>query len=300
MARDFNDSYLFTVVVREGSFSGAARMLGLPSSSVSRRLSRLEERVGVRLLQRTTRRSALTDAGRAYFDRVAPALDEICAADSALGDTGGIPRGSVRATVPEDLRGMGGLWASFAAANPEVDLHVSVTNRYVDLVGEGYDVALRAGKPEQGDLVARKVASYVVCLVASPSYLRSAPSVQSRADLGGHAVIFVHVKAAESRWTRPTRKLLGMPVRARLVVEDLTSVREAALSGVGIAALPEHEVRADLESGALREIAGGSMRLEAPLYVVTPGGVWRPRAVQVFVEHLVKQLPGALSARRAR
>src|SRR5262245_43991131 len=144
---DLNDIVVFTKVVETRSFTGAADQLGLPKSTVSRKLAQLEERLGVRLVQRTTRKLALTDIGEAYYERCARSVADIAAAEQLVTDMQATPRGRLRVTAPIDLstRYLGGIIAEFIAANPEVNVEVEATDRIVDLIEEGFDLGIRFG-----------------------------------------------------------------------------------------------------------------------------------------------------------
>jgi DNA-binding transcriptional LysR family regulator len=176
---DLNHVAVFAEVVRAGSFTAAAASLGLPKSSVSRTVARLEDDLGVRLLHRTTRALGLTDAGRVYYERVQRALGALSeAASDAAGDTLE-PRGLVRMTAPPDMGAMElvGMLARFRSDHPEITVEVALSGRFVDLVEEGFDLAIRGGRLDDSTLVARKIGTTDFALYAAPGYLarRGAP-----------------------------------------------------------------------------------------------------------------------------
>ena len=173
--QDLNDLYYFAQVVDHGGFAPAGRALGMPKSKLSRRIALLEERLGVRLIQRSTRRFAVTEIGQNYYAHCKAMLVEAQAAQEAIEQTRAEPCGIVRLTCPVallDVR-VGEMLAAFMAAHPRVDLHLEATNRRVDVVGEGVDVAIRVRPPplEDSDLVMRVLGDRGQCLVASPSLL---------------------------------------------------------------------------------------------------------------------------------
>src|SRR5215207_9669134 len=171
---DLNLVTAFVRVVEQQSFTGAAKALNLPKSSVSRRVTELEEELGVQLLHRTTRKLALTEAGRSYYEQAERALTELnAAAESASGmDTEA--RGIVRVTAPVDIgvMGLADVIAEFLREYPDIHVELSVSSRVVDLVDEGFDIGVRAGKSRDASLVARRVGNAALCLYASPEYLQ--------------------------------------------------------------------------------------------------------------------------------
>src|SRR5437899_844398 len=153
---DLNDIVVFTKVVETKSFTGAADALGLPKSTVSRKLAQLEERLGVRLVQRTTRKLALTDVGEAYYQRCSRIVADVAAAEQLVTDMQATPRGRLRLTASVDLstRYLGAIVAEFIAAHPEITIELEATDRIVDLIEEGFDVAVRFGELPEPTLIA--------------------------------------------------------------------------------------------------------------------------------------------------
>src|SRR5689334_9657853 len=175
---DLNDIVVFTKVVETKSFTGAADALGLPKSTVSRKLAQLEERLGVRLVQRTTRKLALTDIGEAYYERASRIVADIAAAEQVVTDMQSTPRGRLKITAPIDLstKYLGGIIAEFVATHPDVNVELDATDRIVDLIEEGFDVAVRFGPLPESTLIARKLAPVAGVLCASPAYLARRPA----------------------------------------------------------------------------------------------------------------------------
>jgi len=169
---DYNHVAVFVQVVKAGGFSAAARALGLPKSSVSRTVSLLEQNLKVRLLQRTTRKVAPTDAGAAFYEAVKGSVSAIDEADLLVREHGGAPRGLVRVTVAPGLAELPQLLTDFSRKFPGVQVELSVSSRFVDLIGEGFDLAIRAGKLDDSSLVARRIGSADLAVLAAPSYLR--------------------------------------------------------------------------------------------------------------------------------
>ncbi len=232
---------VFVEVVRQGSFTAAAAQLGLPKSTVSRRVSRLERELGAELLSRTTRTLHLTEAGADLYERAAPALDRLEDATRALSDRQRTPRGTLRLTAPVDIGHelVASVVASFVARYPAVHVDVVLTNRIVDLVRESFDVALRAGRvSDSAALVARRVGQTELGLFASADYLaRGTP--ERPEDLAAHDCVLFRAQGGAARW-----KLVGpegeiaVDVRGPINADDFTFVRASVRAGAGIAFIP--------------------------------------------------------------
>src|SRR6478735_7906910 len=186
---DLNEIAVFTTVVRTGSFTAAAKELGMPKSTVSRKVSDLEERLDARLLQRTTRKLSLTDAGRTYYDYGVRIVNEIEAAESAVGSLQDKPRGLLRVSVGPNSQWLADIVADFMKRNPEVQMEVLSTGRNVDLVEERFDVAIRAGALADSSLVARKLGHVTWFLVATPGYLKKNRRPRTPEDLAEHGCL---------------------------------------------------------------------------------------------------------------
>ena len=216
---DLNQIGTFVRVVDSGTFTAAAAALGLPKSSVSRGVAALEEALGVRLLQRTTRKLSLTDAGRHYYQQVRASLSGLDQANSAVADLGGAPRGTVRLTAPPDFgEGMfPEVIAHFVRRYPGIQLDVVLTQRRVNLIDEGFDLALRAGKLEDSSLVARKIAGSELGLYAAPSYLERRGSPKRLAELTKPRLRPAPQRARHSSLAphRPARPRAGLRLRHR-------------------------------------------------------------------------------------
>jgi DNA-binding transcriptional LysR family regulator len=258
--QDLNDLSLFARVVAHGGFAAAGRALGMPRSRLSRRIGLLEERLGVRLIQRSTRRFAVTEIGREYHRHCLAVLVEAEAAQEAIDRARSAPRGLVRLSCPVALLHfqVAGMLARFMAANPLVQLQVESTNRPVDVIREGFDLAIRVRFPpiEETDLVMRSLAESTQRLVASPKLLetRSGPLVP--ADLRGLPSLDWGAPQYEHDWCLdgPDGATALIRHEPRLVTDDMTALRLAALHGVGVVQLPTMMVRADLTEGSLVDV----------------------------------------------
>ncbi|SEB09031.1 LysR substrate-binding domain-containing protein, partial [Rubrimonas cliftonensis] len=253
--QDLNDLAYFARVVEHGGFAPAARALGVPKSKLSRRVAALEERLGVRLIQRTSRRFSVTEIGREFHAHCVAMLVEADAAAAAIEQARSEPRGAVRVSCPVALTNFqfGALFARFLMAYPAVTLHIESTNRRVDVTAEGFDVAIRVRFPPlpPSDLVMRRLDESVQRLVAAPAL--AAASVASPADLAGLPGLDLGPPRGIGEWRldHADGRSAVVPFRPRLVTDDMAALREAAVAGVGVAQLPTMMIWRDLQSGAL-------------------------------------------------
>lgn len=279
-----SDMAVFVEVAQAKGVSEGARRLGLPKSTVSRRLGVLEKRLGVQLLVRSTRSVSLTDVGESYLRRCLRILADAEDADAEARQEGASPKGRLRVTTPVYQGGAGieHMMTSFLEKHPEVDLEVMVTNRYVDLVEEGFDVALRAGQLQDSALHARQLSKTFNIVVASPAYLAAHGTPKTAQDLESHLCV---LREGVQTWRAPTGE--SARVRGRLVVNDMHMLRSAAVAGLGLALLPEMMIAEDLREGRLVQVLAESMRWEVGLYLVYPPGRLLSAKVRVFLDHAV-------------
>jgi DNA-binding transcriptional LysR family regulator len=294
---DLNLVTAFVRVVEQQSFTSAAKALGLPKSSVSRRVTELEEELGVQLLHRTTRKLALTEAGRSYFEQAERALTELqAAAESATGmDTEA--RGIVRVTAPVDIgvMGLADVVTEFVREYPDIHVDLSLSSKVVDLVEEGFDIGIRAGKSHDSSLVARRLGNAGLGLYASPGYLKARGKPETLADLAEHDCVLFRGKHGKALWRLqgPEGEVSSVEVRGRVNVDDMLFVRQAVGVGLGIGLLPTIVIATCNRVGALDPVErilpefsmGG-----AEVAVVTPSGPKRPRRVTLLRDFLVQRL----------
>ena len=285
--RDLNDVTFFVQVVQSGSFTRAAGVLGYPTSTVSRRVARLERALGTLLLQRTTRKLSLTDAGQLYFDRSVQVLSELDQVERTLAHAQTSPSGRVRFAAPLEHEGSMRLVTAFLDAYPEIRVDLDLTSRQVNLVEEGYDVAIQAGDLPQSSLTARKLMDSPFRLVASPTYIaaRGEP-VDVRALREHDCVVFGHSSSGATWLLGSAKDPVRVPVRGRFAVNNLQAARAAALAGLGIALLPTIVCGEDVKSGRLRVVLQEAVPPAVPIWLVYAGGRLLTPAVQAFVEFL--------------
>ncbi len=260
--KDLNDLYYYVQVVDHGGFAPAGRALGIPKSKLSRRIALLEERLGARLIQRSTRRFTVTEAGQTYYGHCKAMLVEAEAADEAIARTHAEPRGVVRMTCPVALLDarIADMLAAFLVRYPRVEVHLEETNRRVDVVGEGIDVAIRVRPPpiESSDLVMRVLAERGQCLVACPGLLpNGVPRVP--ADLASLPSMDLGLPQHEHVWTLigPDGAQAAIRHQPRLITRGMLALRAAAIAGVGVVQLPSMMVRDQIERGDLVHVIPG-------------------------------------------
>lgn len=255
--RDLNDLYYFVQVVEHGGFAPAGRALNLPKSKLSRRIALLEARLGMRLIHRSTRRFTVTDVGQTYYAHCRAMLVEADAADEAIALLHEEPRGIVRVSCPVVLLDslVGTMIAAFMVACPRVEIHLEATNRRVDVVGEGIDVAIRVRPPplEDSDLALRVLAERGQCLVASPALLRELGTPAVPADLTRLPSLDHGVPQAAHVWRLrgPDGAQAEIHHQPRLVTGGMLALRAAAVAGVGVVQLPTMMVRDEVARGDL-------------------------------------------------
>ena len=284
----------FVTVAESGSFAAAAKALGRDASVLSRRVSGLERRLGVRLLSRTTRRVALTEAGAIYFRRVQDLLDELGDANREASDFAATPRGLVRVSLPVTF---GRLWIApllpaFLAQHPQIRLDLRLSDRFVDVVADGFDVAIRgsAGAPRDRSLVPRRIAGYRTLLVAAPAYLSAHGTPETPDDLARHACLGFSGYSAWPDWplTKEGRRHTVRPACA-LVADHSEVPLAAAIAGAGITFTADWLAGPALREGRLVEVLPGWSGPETGgVYAVLPPGRLVPAKTRLFVEAIAR------------
>lgn len=293
---DLDDIAAFIAVAETNSFAAAGLRLAKDPTVISRRLQALEARLGVRLAERTTRQLALTEAGRAYLARVKPILLELEAADrEATGYADGEPRGHLRISLPGNF---GKLWLGplivmFLQQYPRVTLDIEVTNRFVDLIGERYDLAVRLGELPDSRLIARKITDRKRLICASPAYLEKSPALASPQDILNHGCLVSTGRSDPYRWTfkKPTGGTMAISVHAVLASDDAEMLVEACVRGLGLLYTSDWYVGRELAAGHLVEVLP-SWPLNDPggVYIVTPALAGMPSKTRAFSDWLAQHL----------
>lgn len=288
---DLNQHLVFVRVIQAGSLSEAARRLNMPKSTVSRKISDLEERVGERLIQRTTRKLSLTDAGRVLFERVSSAMSDIEEAEGAVVGMHSAPRGVLRVAAAASASSLAPIIAEYLVRYPDVAVEMACSDRNVDLVEERFDIAIRAGALVDSTLVARKLGLVKSMLVASPEYRKRHGVPKTPAELASHACVVFGGGAAPNVWLLESGgKRVEARVRPRLTVNDMEIVREAALAGVGIAWLPQLFCTEDLRKKRLLHVLADWHTVEIPVHALYPTRRHLSPKVVAFVNLLAERI----------
>ena len=287
---NLNETAAFVAVVTQGSFTGAAKSLGLPKSTVSRQIKRLEERLGVQLLHRTTRRHHLTEAGTTYFERCRPALERVSEAESLLEELSSEPRGVLRVASPS---GDGRMWrwldlTGFLRRYPEVELEIFAGQRSVDMIAEGIDVALRGGALKDSTTVARSLMESALFFAASPTYLQQHGTPHTLADLAGHRQLVFRPgpKVMSTAFAGPNGTEHWTP-RPTVAANDFSVLIDLAAQGQGIATCELAQTYDLLQSGDLVPVLPDYAATGSGFWVVRPAGKLVAPKTRVFIDHVV-------------
>ena len=290
---DLNDFYYFVQVVDHAGFAPAARALGLQKSLLSRRVALLEASLGVRLLQRSSRRFAVTEIGHEFYERCVAMLVEARSAEQVVAENQAAPRGIVRLSCPSGLLSFqfGPMFARFMTANPAVILHLDSTNRRVDVIAEGFDVAIRVRFPplEESELVMRRLDESTQCLVAhaglaahgvsTPAALSEFPSVGPGPPHRDHAWELQHTDG----------RTASVPYKPRLVTDDMAVLRDAALHGLGVAQLPTILVEEDCREGRLVQVLPSWRPRSGIIHAVFPSRRGLLPSVRALLDFLAEE-----------
>lgn len=288
---DLNQTRCFVEVVRAGGFAAAARRLDCPKSTISARIQALEARLGAPLLERTTRRVALTPEGAAYFESVASAVDALVDAEAASSAEEGVLAGKIRFTAPLDYprEALTGALASFSGLHPKVRFELVMTDRRVDLVAEHFDLALRSGDPAGAGPGARAIGDFQLGLYASPNYLAKRGRPGGTIDLDTHdLLLFAPVAGLPAHADALLQAADG--AEPRIVSDNFGMLRALALSGAGIAVLPDAYVEAEIAAGELERVIESWAGEPAGLYLQFPTRREPTPRVRAFGDHLARWL----------
>lgn len=274
---------VFVRVVQAGSFAAAARLLGMPTTTVSARIARLEERLGVTLIQRSTRRMHVTEAGEAYFAHCVAALDALEAGESQLAATGNEPSGLLRVTAPSDIAStvLPPLCERFLARYPKADIELVVTNRQVDLIGEGVDLAVRAGPMRDSTMLSRKFVAGTLGLWASAHYLEAHGTPTTAEEFAEHEFIGFSRMPESFKLIAGDRELT-LPSRTRIRADDMQTIRVFVLRGAGIGLLPDFST-ATPDTPVVRVLPEFSTELQS-VHFVYPAQRFLTVNVRAFME----------------
>ena len=292
----FENMNTFVRVVEAGSISGAADRLSVAKSAVSRRLKELESHLGVELFHRTTRRMNLTDTGRAFYHQCIRILDDVLEAELSTSQAHGHLKGSLKVALPSSfgLMHMGPAINEFQKQHPQIEFDLDFNDREVDLLQEGFDLAIRIANLPDSSLIARKFAPIRFVICASPDYLERMGTPHSPTDLIDHQCFAYSLVRDYENWLLTDKK--GQPLKTRiqpyLKASSGEFLRDAAVDGAGIALLPSFIVYREIETGTLVPILGNHTQASMNAYAIYPQTRHLSQRVRAFVDFLVTRYQG--------
>jgi DNA-binding transcriptional LysR family regulator len=289
---DFNEAAVFVRVVQAGSFSAAAKHLGLPTSTVSTRVSRLEKRLGITLLQRTTRKLNLTEAGTAYYHHASLGLGYMLEAEAAIDEALQQPKGKLKVTAPADLGDalMGGMIVNIQREYPALEIELLFTDRFIDLVAEGVDVAIRAGELRDSTLMAKSLGTIRWALFATKSYLKQAAMLKEPHDLHAHQCLQFTPMGRDTWILRSGEKVVTVPLSGRTLANSIGVVRAMALNEQGVALLPTFICKPEVDHGDLVRVLPEWHGRADPVHLVYPRQRFMAPKLRAFLDHAQMEL----------
>lgn len=283
----------FATVVDQGGFTDAARKMGISKSAVSKHVSALETRLGARLLNRTTRRVSPTDIGLAYYDRARRVLNDAGEADNLVASMQSAPSGILRLAVPTDFGAthLSPILGEFLNRYPDVSVNMVLKNRYVELISEGFDLAIRMGEMDDSSLRARKICEATQRLIAAPSYLEQHGRPDRIDELNDHRLLYYSHNAASSVWkiTATSGEVRQVRSSSWFSVNDGQSLLNAAINGLGIAYLPSFLYATAMKNGQIEDVMPDLPRDVQSLYAVYPSGRYTQPKVRALIDFLVEK-----------
>lgn len=283
---------VFRMVVEQGSFTNAGKALLLSPAAVSKNIGELERHVRARLLNRTTRRMSLTEAGTIYYQQVRRILDDIADADRSLGALQTAPSGLLRVTAPVSLTllTLSPMIPAFLARHPELSLDLNLDDRRVDIVKEGYDVAIRGSdRLEESSLVARRLLTLDHVICASPDYFRRRGQPQRPEDLRRHDCVQFTLSGHADDWEfRRGAEVVRVPVDGRYKVGSGLAVRDALHAGFGLSLVPRRYVVDDMAHGTLATALDDWSKVETSIYAVYPSRRYLVPKVRAFIDFIAE------------
>lgn len=283
---DFNETAVFVKVVQAGSFSAAGRQLGLPTSTISTRVSRLEARLGTTLLQRTTRRLSLTEAGTVYYQHASLGLGYMLEAEAAIDEARQQPQGKLKITAPADLGDslLAGLLEQAQHEFPALELELLLTDRYIDLVADGVDIAIRTGELRDSSLIAKSLGTIRWALFANQDYLKLAEHLETPQDLHSHRCVQFTPLGRDAWNLTSGENTLSIPMPGRTMANNIGVVKAMAESAQGVALLPTFICKQSIVSGKLIRVLTDWQGKADPVHLVYPKQRFMPPKLRAFIE----------------
>lgn len=283
----------FAMVVDQGGFTDAARKMGISKSAVSKHVSALEARLGARLLNRTTRRVSPTEIGLVYYDRARRVLNDAGEADSLVTAMQSAPSGVLRMSVATDFGTalLTPVLDAFLREYPDISVNMVLKNRYVELISEGFDMAIRLGEMEDSSLRARKITEATQRLVAAPAYIEQHGRPARIDDLADHRLLHYSNQASSNLWriAAPSGEVRQVRGSGWLTVNDGKSLLDAAIKGLGIAYLPSYLYHGAMTQGLVEDVIPDLPQTTMGVYAVYPPGRFTQPKVRAFIDFLVER-----------
>lgn len=289
----FSSMRMYVAVVDGGSFASAADKLDISRAMVSKQIQKLEEHLGTRLLNRTTRRLSLTETGREFYERSTQIITDVEEAEQVAGQMNRTPQGVLRVTIPLSYgqHQLAAIIGDYTQAYPKVQLDISLSDRKVDLIEDGFDLAVRIGTMPQSDLIARKIGGVRSIVCASPAYIARHGAPQAPAELSSHACLGYTLTGSGADWRFDTPDgPLVVPISGPIRADNGDIIRLAALSGAGILFQPHFIVGDDLAAGRLVQLLPEWQSAELGVYAVYPSRKHLSAKVRTFVDFLAAAL----------
>jgi len=288
------DIAVFTQVVDSGSFTAAAERLSLSKSVVSKYVTRLEDRLGARLLNRTTRRLSLTEVGRVFYERSLRGLQEIEEAEAEVSRLQGKPRGTLRLNTPMSfgILHIAPALPDFLRRYPEISVDMNLDDRQVDVIEEGFDLSIRISELPDSALIARRLAPCRHAVVASPEYLEQNGIPTTPDDLRHHNIISYRYQESAREWhfRDSDKKTISVPISGTVQMNNSLALREALLGGIGMTRTPTFVVGQDIQSGRLKQVFTNYETLEVSIYLVYPQRRHLSPKVRAFIEYFAERI----------
>ena len=279
---------VFTLVVESGSFSAASERLDISRAAASKYVSQLEAQLGVRLLNRTTRHVSATESGRIYFERCKEMLQLMDEADDMVSGLSGAPKGTLRISAPSVFahRHLMPLLGEFSRLYPDVKMEIMVSERLVDLVDEGYDLAIRIAYQPDPELITRRLTSCKHVLVASPAYLKTASVLDAPSDLQQHACMLYSFTQNNTWPLEKDGQAFPVKVSPVLISNNPEVLMEAAITGIGITIMPTFIAYEAIRSGQLQTVLNDYTLLDLEIHVVYASRHYLPAKIRTFIDFL--------------
>jgi DNA-binding transcriptional LysR family regulator len=295
---NLTDLALFAETARLGSFAAVAKARGTDPSTISRRLAALEDSLGTRLFQRTTRSLSLTEAGDLYLARALPLIEELTRIAAEARETGSQPKGTLRltASVTFGQAMILPLLPAFRAAYPDIRLECLFTDQNLDLIADRIDLAIRLAPAIEGDVIAARLMTTRYRVVAATAYLASAPPLETPEDLARHRLLLFTIRPFQTRWLfRDATGTREVPVQGDITISPAGAIREAALAGLGVALLPNYLTDPGISAGRLTRCLAGwevtATSFDTGAWLVYPSRSFLPLKTRVMIDFLTAALP---------